>query len=340
MLSKPLPVLYSLPLSIRITRNKFIANSVISLPLIAVLVYIVAFANPPVSTFTRIVGLLGSAVLGLSYLDIISREIRLTEDRISYRKWFFWKEIEYKRIPAGRFYYQIMRGAKLPMLALSGDTGDRINLDLVLFDNPANLGIIYDVLNKNSPGADIYDSPGEFFTDPGATALNVNMRPEPYSLPLTLRVNRGLFLTVTILCLPVIPPLSYFIVFANPPTDVVGRVVMLLLAAFFLLWYLYMIMPAIRLTEDKISSREHFFSKEMEYARITAVRFYYTDSRSTWTSGPVLELSGDTGDKITMKFGAFISPKHLPIIYDVLKKKAGQAGLQKSPEEFFAHPGS
>jgi hypothetical protein len=341
MLSKPAPEPYSLPLSIRITRNKFIANSVICPVLIAFFLGIAVFTYSPHSMGVCVLNLLIAAGLGLSYLDVILQEIRLTDDRISYRKWFFWKEMEYSRITAIRFYYRyIQHGVKLPMLALSGDTGDKITINLGMFDSPANLGIIYDVLNKNSPGVDISDSPEEFFTDPGATALKENMRPEPYTLPLILRVNRGLFLAVTILCLPVIPPLSYFIVFANPPVDIVGRVVMLLVAAFFLLWYLYMIMPAILLTDDKISYRERFFWKDMGYTRITAVRFYYTDTRSTWTSGPVLELSGDNGDRITMKFGVFISPANLPIVYDVLKKKASLADLQKSPEEFFAHPGS
>jgi len=40
-----------------------------------------------------------------------------------------------------------------------------------------------------------------------------------------------------------------------------------------------------------------------------------------------------------MRFvNSFISPKNLPIIYDVLKKNASRAGIHKSPEEFFAHP--
>jgi hypothetical protein len=55
--------------------------------------------------------------------------------------------------------------------------------------------------------------------------------------------------------------------------------------------------------------------------------------------GPVLELSGNTEEKITLIFDyQLISPENLPLIYDVLKRKAGLANLNQSPEEFFAHP--
>jgi hypothetical protein len=289
---------------------------------------------------TWILCLLLAAGLGISCLDTISRGIRLTEDRISYGKWFFWKGLEYTRITAVRFYYRIaQRGVKLPMLELSGDTGNKITIDLGLFDTPTNLGIIYDVLNKNARHADFSNSPEAFFTDPGANALKGHMVPEPYTLPLTLRVARSTFMFWSILCLPIIAAMVYFAAIGSPPPNMVTWALVFLMIGGFSLLYLYFILPAIRLTEDKISYREHFFSKEMEYTTITAIRYYYRDSRSVWDSGPVLELSGDNGDKITMRFvNSFISPKNLPIIYDVLKKNASRAGIHKSPEEFFAHP--
>lgn len=43
-------------------------------------------------------------------------------------------------------------------------------------------------------------------------------------------------------------------------------------------------------------------------------------------------------DRITINLSImFVSPANLWIIHNVLKKKAGLAGLHKFPEEFFAH---
>jgi hypothetical protein len=100
----------------------------------------------------------------------------------------------------------------------------------------------------------------------------------------------------------------------------------------------FFVMPAVRLTGDRISYREFFFWQEMEYAEITGVRYYYRDTWTVWSSGPVLELSGKSGDRIAMQFGPFISPAHLAVVYDVLNKKAPQANLRNSPGVFFARP--
>jgi hypothetical protein len=76
----------------------------------------------------------------------------------------------------------------------------------------------------------------------------------------------------------------------------------------------------------------------MEYTEITRVRYYYRDTWTFWSSGPVLELSGKSGDRIAMQFGPFISPAHLAVVYDVLKKKAPQANLRNSAGVFFSRP--
>jgi hypothetical protein len=52
----------------------------------------------------------------------------------------------------------------------------------------------------------------------------------------------------------------------------------------------------------------------------------------------MLELSGNSGEKIAINLLPFISPVYLSILYDALQKNAHQAGLRKSGEEFFADP--
>jgi predicted outer membrane lipoprotein len=138
----------------------------------------------------------------------------------------------------------------------------------------------------------------------------------------------GTFIALSVFFLPFIAILIF-------STWVLG----LPLAAGVGLLYLNAITHEIRLTEDRISYREWFFSKEMEFQRITAVRYcYYKNTWAFWNWGPVLELSGDSGDTITISFGTLINPERLPVIYDVLKKHALRADLRKSPEEFFRDP--
>jgi len=161
----------------------------------------------------------------------------------------------------------------------------------------------------------------------------------PYTLPLSLRKNRRSFIAGSVIILLICTaPWLYLAASTDPAGDPATWIMCLLFAAFFGLVFLGVLSDKILLTEDRISCRKWFLWKEMEYRRITAVQFHYRDSRSAWESDPMLELFGDTGDRITMKFGGFISPEHLPVIYDVLKKNTCQANLNKSPEEFFAHP--
>jgi hypothetical protein len=160
--------------------------------------------------------------------------------------------------------------------------------------------------------------------------------PEPYTLPLTLRIDRSVPVNMSILSLTVI--LLFVSAITNPPGTLAGWMLCFLITAGLLLVCFFFVLPAIRLTGDRISYRELFFWKDIEYTRITGVRYYFRDTWTFWTSGPVIELSMDSGDRIAMQFGSFISPAHLPVIYDVLKKKAPQAGLRNSPGVFFSRP--
>lgn len=337
MLSTPAPEQYMLPLTLRITRNKFIANSVITLLIIAVPLYCLVTPDILDNPVIWILCFLFVAVLGISYLGTVSQRILLTNDGISYRKWFFTKEMEYTRITAVQVYYRSMgRGGNVPMLELSGETGDKILIDLILFDNPTNLWIICDVLKKNAYRVALHQSPEEFFAHPGETAWKRNIPPESYTLPLTLWVTRKTFISRIVVFLLGIAFLLFLFI-THPPSDMGSWISFSLMGAVFLLIFLPLILPPIRLTEDRISYRKNFFWKTLEYGKINAVRFYYLDPVSGM--GPVLELSGNTGDTITMSFDyQLISPENLPIIYDVLKKKAGLVTLNKSPEEFFANP--
>jgi hypothetical protein len=340
MLPIPAPVPYALPYVLRKNRRSFIVFfAIILLLCIAPWLYFAASTDPAGDPVTWIGCFLFVAFFGLLLLGSVSGKIILTEDRISSREWFFWKEMEYARITAVRFYYKDAgEGGTVPMLELSGDTGKKITINLGMYASPANLWVIYDVLKKKAVLAGIHQSPDEFFTVPGETSWGKNALLEPYTLPLILRIDRVSSIIVSVLFLPLIAAIFYFGVFLSPPANLATRVFFLLITGFFLLGYLAFVMPAIRLTEDRISLRTWFFWKELEYTRITVVRFYCRNSYPGWDSEPVLELSGDTGDRITLSFGILISADHLPVIYDVLKKRAPQAGLGKSAEEFFTHP--
>ena len=76
------------------------------------------------------------------------------------------------------------------MLELSDDSGNTIKIGLGMFDYPKNHFIIYDVLKKKATRAGIKKSMGEFFIDPNATPWKKDLLPEPYMLPLTLRMNQ------------------------------------------------------------------------------------------------------------------------------------------------------
>ena len=336
----PAPEPYTLPLTMRIDRGSFIVFSVIFLPGIAAALFFAAVTASPMTDMSApALFLLFAAVLLFIYLHAITYRIRLAEDRISC-SWFFLRyEIDYTRITAVRFYYQVWGGQvgeciKIPMLELSGDSGPMITISLGTLDKPENRGIIHEVLKKKASRADIAKSPEEFFLDPAVTAWRKNLLLQPYLLPLTLRVKLSIFITASVIILPLIAYFVSLAAFGRLPEDLVGCVFFFLVTAGLLHVYLSLVLPAIRLTGDRICYRKRFFWKEMEYSRITAVRFYYQDTWIAWTSGPVLELSGDNGETITMSFCTLISPENLPVIYDVLKKKAPRAGLRNSPGVF------
>jgi hypothetical protein len=342
MLPIPAPVPYTLPLTLRKNRRPVITFSVgILLLCIAPTLYFATITNPPRTVGEWLIFFFIAGFFVLLFLGGLSNKIRLTEDRISYREWFFTKEMEYSRITKVRFYFRDAgRGGSIPTLKLSGGAGHPIAINLSMYASPANLWILYDILKKKACRVDLEKSPDEFFTIPGETAWRKNLQPKRYTLPLTLRIDRASFITISVIFLPLIAAILSFGVVFSPPPNLATWALFILITVFFLLLYLAMSLPAIRLTEDRISCRKWFFWKVIEYTKITKVRFYYRPSWPSWDSNPILELSGDTGDTITVNFGMIISVDHIPVIYDVLKKKAGLAVLNKSPEEFFAHPGS
>jgi hypothetical protein len=336
----PAPEPYTLPLSLRIDRGSYIVFSVIFLLLIVSLLFF-AIVIPLVTIESWIIVLIVAAGLALIYRYVITDEIRLIDDRICYREWFSKKEIEYTRITAVRYHNLIAGedGAKIRLLEFSMDTGDKITLSPGMGFCPEHLPVIYDVLKKKAPRANLRNSLEEFFTDSDTAVWRGDMVPGPYVLPLTLRMDGSLPVNMSITSLSILAFITYFAAaIANSPGSIAGWMLCFLITAGLLIVCYFFVMPAVRLAGDRISYREFFFWKEMEYTRITGVRYYYRDTWTFWTSGPVLELSGNSGDRIAMQFGTFISPVHLPVIYDVLKKKAPRADLRNSPGVFFSHP--
>jgi hypothetical protein len=113
--------------------------------------------------------------------------------------------------------------------------------------------------------------------------------PEPYTLPLTLRMDGSVPINMSAPLLLVLAVMTYIAsAVANPPGSLAGWMPCFLITAGLLLGCFFFVMPAVRLTEDRISCRVLFFWNGMEYTRITAVRYYYRDTWTFWTSGPVL----------------------------------------------------
>jgi len=154
----------------------------------------------------------------------------------------------------------------------------------------------------------------------GAASLRKNLQPEPYTLPLTLTGRSGLNI-IWIICLLIIVPGSLILtVFPHP----IAWAFCFLLMACYWLGYLIAIMPGgeVRLTEDRISYYEQSCWKEMEYRRITAVRYYRRNKSLKAGLEQILVLFGDNGDTITMNFGTNPHPEYSGIINDMLRKNA------------------
>ncbi|NMB78319.1 MAG: hypothetical protein GYA23_04420 [Methanomicrobiales archaeon] len=329
---------YTLPLTMRITYGPFILLTVfIFLPLVAGPVYLAAFADPPDNIGVSMICFVILAGFFLFYLNGIMQEIRLTEEMMCYREWFFWKELEFKTITAARISFRPTEIGNLPVLELSRDSGPTISISFSPFDSPKNRFVIYDVLKKKATRAGIYKSWEEFFTDPDANPKIKDLLPQPYTLPLTLPKNKSDFKTIVIIFLLIILPGSLlFTIFPGP----IGWVVCFLLIAGYWLGYYFVIRSGwkIRLCEDRICYQERSSRKEMEYQRITGVRYYRQETGLEEGLEQVLELTGDNGDTITISFGTSPNPESLGILYDVLKKKAPGANLGNSPGVFFYHP--
>lgn len=338
MVSIPAPEPYTLPLTIRVSRRDFIGFFVFWLLIGALPLSTLVTTNPLVEPMTWIVGFLYAAGMGLLFLGIpISNEIRLTDEKMFYRQWFSWTAMEYKRITAVRYYIEDRGWVSVPMLELTGDSGNTITLNLFYFDYPENRRIIHDVMKEKAGRANINRYVEDFYADPNASPWRKNLRPEPYTLPLTLPKDNGGFNTILIIFLLIIIPGSLILtVFPGP----IGWVFCFLLIACYWLGYYLVIRDGweVGLTEDRISYRERSSRKEMEYTRITGVRYYRRDTGSEAGLEQILELSGDNGDTITISFGKNPDPENIGIIYDVLKTKAPQAGLRNSPGVFFDQP--
>jgi hypothetical protein len=337
----PVPEPYTLPLTIRASRNEYIGFFVIWLLCGgAISLYTLVTTDPWVNLETWTCALVLFAGTGLLFLGpVITFKIRLEEDRISCREWFFLKEMEYSRITAVRFYVQQTEMVNIPTLELTVDSSYKITIGLSMGDTPANRSILYEVLKKNATRAGINKSFEDFFSDPDTPpSWRKGLLPQSYSLPLTLRTNEHPFSFWLIISAFLTAGLVITAIFINTMMNMAGWVVLLVGVGGIAFAYFWDSLPAIRLTEDRISCREQTSWKEMEYTQITVVRFYNRDGSSDPDSAPVLELSGDSGDTITIGPGMFANPGNIWIIYDVLKKKAPQAGLRNSPQVFFYHP--
>jgi hypothetical protein len=175
----PAPEPYTLPLTMRITRRDIIMLFLFFL-FLSGLSGFGGFADSSGTMEWRMFSFLFSAGILLFCLDLITREIRLTEDKISYRAGFSWKEMEYSRITAVRYYYQETGMASLPALELTGDSGNTIIVGIDSFDSPKNRFIIYDVLKKKATRAGIYKPMVEFYTVPEENSWKKNLLPRPY----------------------------------------------------------------------------------------------------------------------------------------------------------------
>jgi hypothetical protein len=134
MPEETIKVSYTLPYILRINRIPFIALSVIFVPLISVIAFELISTGPGNDPVGWAAGLAIAVIFALFWLGFITQQIRLSDDRLSYRKWFVAKEMDYSSLSEISFYYREMgRGIHAPFVELSGSVGEKMAINMLPF---------------------------------------------------------------------------------------------------------------------------------------------------------------------------------------------------------------
>jgi len=161
------PVNYTLPYIIRISRPPLIVMSVILVPLIAFITFELVSTGPG----NQLVGwaaCLGIDIMfGFVWLDYISQEIQLSEEWLSYRKWFVKRKMKYSTFSEISYYLKYRgRGIPAPYVKISGTAGENLSINLLPFLDVTKIRVFHDVLKRKAPHAMIDQSFEENFPDP------------------------------------------------------------------------------------------------------------------------------------------------------------------------------
>jgi hypothetical protein len=158
---------------------------------------------------------------------------------------------------------------------------------------------------------------------------------ETVVLPHVIRINRIPFIAMTAIFPPLITAILVALAWGNPLKDIIGWCAGLLIAIVFSIWYLAFITQEIRLSEQKISYRQWFFLKEMQYGGISEIRCYYRYVKRG-PDRPVLEILGKSGETIPINLLPFLNRKNMLDIFNVLQGHVPQADLKKCWKELFS----
>jgi hypothetical protein len=166
-----IPVSYKLPYTLRIDRNTLVAKFVIFMMPIACLAFILAAYSPPGNEIAKCaVVLVFVAMVTPIWLDSAMYEVQLSEDLLSYRGLLVKKEMGYSSISDISFYYNYVKGGKIPMylpfVELRDYTGESLLIGLRPFKSETKIWVLHDVLKRKAPQATMERSFEKIFQKP------------------------------------------------------------------------------------------------------------------------------------------------------------------------------
>jgi len=104
-----------------------------------------------------------------TWLGSVTQKVHLSEDRLSYRKWWSAKkEMEYSSLSRVSFYFRDSRyGIGPPVVELWGYTGESLLINLFPLKDGAKIWVLHDVLKRKAPQAKMERSFESIFPEPG-----------------------------------------------------------------------------------------------------------------------------------------------------------------------------
>ena len=140
---------YSLPYTIRVSKPPLIAMTGILLPLVAFLTYDLVVTPPDGRSIWWVASIGIDITFALYWLAFITQRIWLSEELLSYRKWFVKKEMAYSTLSEVSFYLKDRgRGGPAPFVRISDEKGTNLSINLLPFLDGVQIRVLHDVLKR------------------------------------------------------------------------------------------------------------------------------------------------------------------------------------------------